>query len=104
MLKLTKWYSVAVFLVAGLATVTFAFASVNLFTSAMASYDFIAEFRGEAIRHGALWQVLELVLSGSIALSAWLTFKVCEHVLVERYLTWSRTTNKRLDLRMEKEG
>ncbi|MEM1372869.1 MAG: hypothetical protein AAGF78_00665 [Pseudomonadota bacterium] len=50
-MKLTNWRSGAAFPVAGLATVTFAFASVNLFATAMASFAFLGEFRWEAVRH-----------------------------------------------------
>lgn len=102
MIRLSNWYSIAVFLVAGMATVTFAFASVNLFTAAMASVSFIGEYKWEAIRHGALWQVLELLVSGSIALGGWLIFKICEHILVERYLAWSKVPRTERRARRQK--
>ena len=102
-MRLTNWPSIAVFSLAGLAMVVFAFASVNLFTSAMASASFIGEHGLEAIRHGALWQVLELVFSGSVALAMWVSFKICEHILVDRYLAWSHASEGGLLRRRQKE-
>ena len=90
--NLTRWPSALLFILAGSTTVLFAFVTVNLFSQAMASAKFLREFGTEAIRHGALAQVIELVLWGGLALFCWLTFKVCEHELVERYLRWGRAS------------
>ncbi|MEL7116099.1 MAG: hypothetical protein AAGP08_10980, partial [Pseudomonadota bacterium] len=60
------------FLLAGIAAATFAFVTVNLFSQAMASAQFLQEFGWVAIQHGVLWQVLELFLWGALALSCWL--------------------------------
>ncbi len=95
-LNITRWPSALIFLLAGVAAATFAFVTVNLFTEAMASLAFLREFRVEAIRHGALWQVLELVVWGALSLTCWLVFKVCEQVLEDRYLDWAgRQPNRR---------
>ncbi|MBY6112907.1 hypothetical protein KUW09_06800 [Mameliella alba] len=88
--NLTRWPNAAVFLLAGCAAALFAFVTVNLFSQAMASVAFIKKFRWEAIRHGALWQVAELALWGALALMCWLIFKICEHILEDRYLAWAR--------------
>ncbi|WP_152912290.1 hypothetical protein [Candidatus Rhodobacter oscarellae] len=75
---------------AGLAIACFALITVNLFTQAMAALEFIREFGAVAIMHGALWQVAELLVWGAMSLASWLAFKVSEHALEERYLTWAR--------------
>lgn len=87
---ITKWPAVLVFVLAGTVAAMFAFATVNLFSQAIASIGFIQKFGWEAIRHGALWQVLELILSGAFALACWIVFKICEHDLEHRYLAWAK--------------
>lgn len=88
-LNLKRWPTFAVFLFAGALSATFAFVTVNLFSHAMASAGFLRKFGWVAVQHGALWQVGELVLWGALALSCWIGFKVCEHILVDRYLRWA---------------
>lgn len=88
--KITDWPAPAVFALGGCVAATFAFVTVNLFTQAMASLDFLSRFGWQAVRHGALWQVAELTLWGALSLSCWLVFKICEHDLTDRYLLWSR--------------
>lgn len=88
--NVTRWPSFLVFLFAGAVFSLFAFVTVNLFSQAMASLTFLREFGSEAVRHGALWQVGELILWGALSLSCWLAFKVCEGELVGRYQRWSR--------------
>ncbi|MGP6087429.1 hypothetical protein [Antarctobacter jejuensis] len=88
--NLTRWPTLAVFLLAGCTAAVFAFVTVNLFSQAMASLAFIRKFGWEAIRNGALWQVGELAFWGAMSLSCWLVFKICEHLLADRYLTWAR--------------
>jgi len=87
--NLTRWPSFLVFLLAGCGAATFAFVTVNLFTEAMASLTFLREFGPEAIRHGALLQVLELTAWGVVSLFCWLVFKICEQILEDRYLEWA---------------
>ena len=93
--NLTRWPSGLVFLFAGFAAAIFAFVTVNLFAQAYASVEFIGEHRFEAIRHGALWQVLELLAWGTLALVSWLSFKLCEGILQDRYLLWARRRRER---------
>ncbi|MCK0151173.1 hypothetical protein MWU54_14125 [Marivita sp. S6314] len=90
LLNLTRWPSVLVFLLAGCTAALFAFVTVNLFSQAMASLTFLQTFGAEAIRHGALLQVIELTLWGSLSLFCWLVFKICEHELVDRYAAWAK--------------
>ena len=90
LINLTCWPAVLVFLLAGCAAVCFAFVSVNLFTQAMANWRFLREFGWTAVEFGALWQVGQLLVWGSAALSCWLVFKICEQELEDRYLTWAR--------------
>jgi hypothetical protein len=90
LLRLTTWPSWALFVLAGSAAAVFAFVTVNLFAHAMASAAFLREHGWVAVEHGALWQVLELLVWGAVALSCWLVFKICEHLLEDRYIAWSR--------------
>ena len=93
--NLTRWPAVCVFVLAGTVAVIFAFVTVNLFSQAMASVAFLQTHGKDAIANGALWQVFELLASGSLALLLWLIFKGCEHVLVDRYLAWAKSRNPR---------
>lgn len=90
LINITRWPAVLVFLLAGSAAATFAFVTVNLFTQAMASLRFLRELGWEAILHGALWQVGELLVWGSLSLCYWLAFKTCEQELTNRYFAWAR--------------
>ncbi|ASP18743.1 hypothetical protein ANTHELSMS3_00017 [Antarctobacter heliothermus] len=90
LLNITRWPTILIFIFAGIAAATFAFVTVNLFSQAMASLDFLKAFGWEAIRHGALRQVVELAVWGALSLACWLSFKACEHVLEDRYLEWAR--------------
>lgn len=92
--NVARWPSLAVFLVAGLAAACFAFMTVNLFSQAMESVRFLKSYGIEAVRHGALLQVLQLCAWGALSLACWLTFKVCEGELISRYQAWSRQRNE----------
>ncbi|WP_299790601.1 hypothetical protein [uncultured Marivita sp.] len=89
LVNITRWPAILVFLLAGSATAFFAFVTFNLFKHAMASVRFVREFGWDAILHGALWQVGELLIWGGAGLFFWLTFKTCEHELVNRYFAWA---------------
>ena len=95
LLNVNRWPSLIIFVFAGAVFTLFAFVTVNLFSQAMASLNFIRKFGSEAIRHGALWQVMELTLWGALSLGCWLAFKICEGELVGRYGRWSQVINKR---------
>lgn len=88
--NITRWPGALVFVLGGLAAVVFAFVSVNLVSHGMANRDFIREHGWLAIQNGALLQIVELTLYGSIALLCWLIFKICEQELSARYFAWAR--------------
>ncbi|MCH2078560.1 MAG: hypothetical protein MK180_17085 [Rhodobacteraceae bacterium] len=89
-----RWAGILVFFLAGGAAACFAFVTVNLFDHAMASRDFIRKFGWLAVENGALWQVAELIVWGSVALACWVTFKICETELGLRYHRWTGTLPK----------
>ncbi|KPP83839.1 MAG: hypothetical protein HLUCCA08_08535 [Rhodobacteraceae bacterium HLUCCA08] len=91
---ITRWPAFAVFVMAGTAAALFAFISVNLFSRAMASVRFLGDFGWTAIRHGALWQVGELLLWGGLTLICWLAFKIGETELSGRYRAWADRLRK----------
>lgn len=88
--RLTSWPTLALFVLAGCAGALLAFATVNLFSQATANIGFIREHGLEAIRYGALLQLFELIVMGAVALLCWITFKICEQILEDRFLTWSQ--------------
>lgn len=88
--NITRWPTAMVFLLAGVVAALFAFGTVNLFAQAVASIGFLQKYGWQAVQHGALWQVCELILSGAVALACWICFKVCEHDLEARYLAWAK--------------
>lgn len=90
LLRITRWPTLFVFVLAGGAAALFAFVTVNLFGQAMANRDFIREFGWVAIENGALWQIAELTLWGAMALICWIVFKVCEQEISARYIGWAR--------------
>lgn len=89
-LDLTRWPTLLIFAFAGAVGATFALITVNLFSQAMASLGFLRKFGIEAINHGALWQVAELLAWGTASLVCWVAFKISEHALEERYRAWGR--------------
>ena len=79
----------AALVAAGALGTAFAFTSVNLFSQAMASAEFVRKFGWTAIRHGALVQMAQLMAWGLVALGWWMVFKVCETELSARYRAWA---------------
>ena len=88
-LNVTRWPLVLVILGAAGAAIVLAFSSFNLFMFAMANFAFLEREGWEAIRHGALWQLGELGVSGAMALASWLGFKLFEGELIGRYRKWA---------------
>lgn len=88
--NITRWPAALVFVLAGSAAAFFAFTTVNLFSQASANLEFLREYGWEAVRHGALWQVGELLIWGGLSLACWLVFKFCEHDLGRRYQNWTQ--------------
>ncbi|MEJ8562263.1 hypothetical protein QTO30_14205 [Yoonia sp. GPGPB17] len=88
MLKLNRYPVFAILLIAGLFTIIFAYATLNLFQMSMANIRFIREFGWTAVMEGALVQLLEIAISGALALLSYIGFKICESELVHRYHDW----------------
>ena len=88
MLKLNRYPAVVILLIAGMFTVVFAYATLNLFQMSMANIRFIREFGWVAISEGALVQLLQIAVAGSIAMISYIGFKICESELVHRYQKW----------------
>jgi hypothetical protein len=93
-LNIARWPAILVFILAGIAAISFAFVTVNLFSQAMANIGFLRSAGFEAIRHGALRQACELIVWGGVALTCWMIFKFCEQELQLRYRHWSKRHRK----------
>lgn len=70
---------------------------MNLFAEAVANLRFLGRFGYEAVRVGALWQVVTLTLWSLLALAGFMGFKICETELMQRYRAWTRPPNRRAD-------
>lgn len=88
MLKLRRYPAIVVLVIAGLFTVVFAYATLNLFQMSMANIRFIREFGWTAIMEGAFLQLLQIGFSGTLAMLSYIGFKICESELVHRYQDW----------------
>ncbi|MCK0097215.1 hypothetical protein MWU60_16680 [Yoonia sp. F2084L] len=88
MLKLKKYPALFVLLIAGIFTVIFAYATLNLFQMSMANIRFLREFGWTAIMEGGLIQLLKIIVSATIAMASYIGFKICESELVNRYHNW----------------
>ncbi|MFZ4125106.1 MAG: hypothetical protein ACOYJ2_03420 [Rickettsiales bacterium] len=60
--------------------------SLNLFYLFKANIEFIREYGIMALRDGAFSQLLELMAYGVLTVAAYIVFKACEKVLVDRLL------------------
>ena len=72
------------FFAMGIAFVMFGLLSLNLVQVMSANIRFLLEYGFQAVRDGGLQQLLELVFSSYGAVAFYVTFKTCEHALVER--------------------
>ncbi len=88
MFKLRNYHFIFVLFFAGLLTICFAYATLNLFQMTMANFRFLREFGWVAVMEGGLWQLGEIALSAFIALLSYVGFKICEAELVHRYRDW----------------
>jgi amino acid transporter len=79
---------IVVLIIAGLFTVVFAYATLNLFQMSMANIRFIREFGWTAVMEGALLQLLQIAISAALAMLSYIGFKICESELVHRYQNW----------------
>jgi len=69
------------FVVLGLSFLAFGAGTLNLGLLFMANSRLLAQYGWQAIKDGALQQLLELVLSGYLSIAAYVVFKTCEHRL-----------------------
>ncbi|MFC4158206.1 hypothetical protein [Chitinimonas lacunae] len=86
-LRLLGWlqrHLLATFGLMGALFLAFAVATVNLAVLLKANLELLLEYGLMAAADGGLRQLSELVLSGYLALLAWLGFKCCEKLLVDR--------------------
>jgi len=81
-LLLRHWW--LALLVMGISFVLFGIASLNLLAVLQANLRFLLEHGADAVREGALQQLLELVAYGYGAAAFYVVFKVCEKALVTR--------------------
>jgi hypothetical protein len=81
------------FLVLGLSFVGFGLSSLNLLHVLSANVEFLTTYGWDAVRDGALWQLVQLVVSGYVAAACYVACKLCEKVLVERLAVDQRKRN-----------
>jgi hypothetical protein len=70
------------FIVMGLGFFCFGVGSLNLFYILRANANFLIENGWMAVVDGGLWQLVQLLLNGYLAMVAYVVFKACEHALV----------------------
>jgi hypothetical protein len=87
-LRLNRYSTLVVLLIAGIFTVIFAYATLNLFQMSMANIGFLQKHGWAAIQAGALWQLAQIVGSGAVAMLSYIGFKICETEVVRRYHKW----------------
>lgn len=88
MLRIKKYPAFVVMLIAGLFTIIFAYATLNLFHMSMANLSFLREYRWVAVQEGALLQFAQIFVLAGIAMLSYIGFKICETELVRRYHNW----------------
>ncbi len=69
------------FVVMALSFLAFGAGTLNLIDLFQANARFIAEQGWRAVMDGALLQLVELVVSGTVSMAAYVVFKTCEHRL-----------------------
>jgi hypothetical protein len=69
------------FLVLGVSFGVFGACTVNLGLLFMANAQLLRNFGWQAVMDGALWQSIQLVLTGYLSMAAYVVFKTCEHRL-----------------------
>ncbi|MCE3284988.1 MAG: hypothetical protein K0R70_1244 [Steroidobacteraceae bacterium] len=76
----------ATFLVLGVAFFVFGVGTLSLFMLLQANLNLLADHGWQAVRDGGAWQLAELLVTGYLALMAYLVFEVCKASLVRRWL------------------
>jgi len=69
------------FIVLGLSFFAFGAGTVNLGLLFVANTRLLSDYGWRAVMDGALWQLLELALTGYLSIAAYVVFKTCEHRL-----------------------
>ncbi|MFO1330516.1 MAG: hypothetical protein U1F56_24455 [Rubrivivax sp.] len=72
----------ATFVVLGLSFFVFGAGTLNLFYVLRANIELIGRHGWMAVMDGGAQQLLELLVTGYLSLTAYVVFKVCEHRLV----------------------
>jgi hypothetical protein len=72
------------FVVMVLAFLAFGAGTVNLFFVLKANLELIGEHGAQALGDGAARQLIELMVTASVSMAAYVLFKSCEHKLVHR--------------------
>ncbi len=88
MLKLKRYPATIILLLAGLLTIIFAYATMNLFQTSMANIRFLREFGWTAVMEGGLMQFAQISANAGVSLLTYVGFKLCETELVRRYHNW----------------
>lgn len=88
MLRLNRYPTFMVLLIAGAFTVIFAYATLNLFQMSMANVGFLRKHGWTAIQEGALLQMAQIIGSAAVAMLSYIGFKICETEVVSRYHKW----------------
>jgi hypothetical protein len=77
-----------IFVLAGVALVVVGYATYNLLNLSMANLAFLRKHGLVALSSGGLVQLVQIVLSGTVALTFFLVYKICESELILRYRRW----------------
>jgi hypothetical protein len=67
--------------VLGVSFFVFGAATVNLGRLFLANSQLLSDYGWQAVMDGALWQSIELVITGYLSMAAYVVFKTCEHRL-----------------------
>ncbi|MCG7948776.1 MAG: hypothetical protein AB2729_12635 [Candidatus Thiodiazotropha taylori] len=70
------------FLLLIVSALAFGFLTINIFRLLAANWQFIVTYGVVALREGALWQTLELILTGIVSMLFFLIFRFCEDILI----------------------
>ena len=80
------WHPLFTFFWMGVFFLFFALSSFNLVMIFHANFELISEHGYIALRDGALQQFFELLVYGYLSLCFYVLFKICESILVSRFL------------------
>jgi hypothetical protein len=79
---LRRWW--LAWVVMGASFVLFGLLTLNLLQTFNANLEFLSDHGLDAVREGGVVQLIELVVTGYLAVACYVVFKFCEKVLVER--------------------